>query len=171
MPMANGYPNQHLGKNMEKFCIVRRRKQSPLDAFPPPLPVWEEAFESREEVFIPGQTITAKEASVVSLSLTQGQSQAIRNGGILPLLGTETAKSLNLNLQKNPDGTVVFNFYIDPDHNLMMLKPDQVCRMMQISRHSLSRMVKQKKIKSHKIGRLRRFCLKDIVEALSLSLA
>jgi excisionase family DNA binding protein len=52
----------------------------------------------------------------------------------------------------------------------MMLKPDQVCRMMQISRNSLNRMVKEKKIKSHKIGRLRRFSLKEIIEAMSLSL-
>ncbi|MBI5604648.1 MAG: helix-turn-helix domain-containing protein [Deltaproteobacteria bacterium] len=61
----------------------------------------------------------------------------------------------------------MFNFHLDPDHNLMMLKPLQVCRMMQISQSLLTRLVQKDKIKSYKIGRLRRFCLKDIIEALS----
>jgi excisionase family DNA binding protein len=155
---------------MEKFCIVRRRKMGQPEPFPLPLPSWEEMPPSRQEDLLPWQTRKAPDPSVLSLGLTSGQSQAILNGGILSRLGTERSQSLNLELQKNPDGTVVFNFYIDPDHNLMMLKPGQVCRMMQISRNSLNRMVKEKKIKSHKIGRLRRFSLKEIIEAMSLSL-
>jgi excisionase family DNA binding protein len=48
----------------------------------------------------------------------------------------------------------------------MMLNPVQVCRMMQISRSLLNRMILEKKIKSYKIGRLRRFFLNDILENL-----
>ena len=155
---------------MEKFCIVRRRKLGQPEPFPLPLPSWEEVPPSRQEGLLPWQNRKAPDPSIVSLSLNSVQSQAIYNGGILSRLGTERSQSLNLELQKNPDGAVVFNFHIDPDPNLMMLKPEQVCRMMQISRNSLNRMVKEKKIKSHKIGRLRRFSLKEIIEALSLSL-
>jgi excisionase family DNA binding protein len=155
---------------MEKFCIVRRRKLGQTEPFPLPLPSLEEAMPSRQEGLISWQNRKAPDPSVVSLGLTSVQSQAILSGGILPRLGMERAQSLNLELKKNPDGTVVFNFYIDPDQNLMMFKPEQVCRMMQISRNSLNRMVREKKIKSHKIGRLRRFSLKEIIEAMNLSL-
>jgi excisionase family DNA binding protein len=156
---------------MEKFCIVKRRKQGLPDSFPPPLPIWEKDLDVWENGFTPAQTINAKEESILSVSLTPGQSRAIRCGGILPLLGSETTKSLSLELQQQENGSVVFNFHIDPDHDLMMLKSDQVCRKMQIGRHLLNRLVKEKKIRSYKIGRLRRFCLKDIHEALGQSLA
>jgi excisionase family DNA binding protein len=167
----NGHPAQRINIKMEKFCIVKRRKQGFPNPFPLPLLNWEDDLGFGDNAFKPLETLNSREGSVLSLSLTQGQSQAIRYGGILPLLGTETDKTLNLKLDQQQDGSVVFNFHIDPDHNLMMLKPDQVCRMMQISRHLLNRLVKENKINSHKIGRLRRFCLKDIVEALRQSLA
>lgn len=156
---------------MEKFCIVKRRKQGLPNPFPLPLPNWEGDLGFGDNELTTAERLPSREEPVISLSLTQGQSRSIRSGGILSLLGTETTKTLNLNLNQQPDGAVIFNFHIDPDHNLMMLKPDQVCRMMQISRNLLNRLVKESKIKSHKIGRLRRFCLKDIVEALSQSLA
>lgn len=140
-----------------------------------PLPVprleWKDVLAARQQASVPPPTGSPGGETVLSLSLTPGQSQAIRHGGILPLLGKETNRSLSLELQQQENGAVVFNFHIDPDRHLMMFKPDQVCRMMQISRHLLNRLVKEEKIKSHKVGRLRRFCLKDIIEALNQSLA
>lgn len=156
---------------MEKFCIVKRRKQGLQDPFPSPLPIREEEPGSRHNKSSPSQEMNSREEPVLSLNLTPWQSQTIRSGGILPLLGTETSKTLNVNLHQGEDGSIVFNFHLDLDHNLMMLKPLQVCRMMQISRSLLNRMVQKDKIKSYKIGRLRRFCLKDIIETLSQGLA
>jgi excisionase family DNA binding protein len=158
-------------RTMEKFCIVKRRREGAPDSLPLPRFDWKEALAARQQTPTPQERDPLGSEGVLSLSLTPGQSRAIRDGGILPLLATDTGRSLSLELQQRENGAVVFNFHIDPDHNLMMFKPDQVCRMMQISRHLLNRLVKENKIKSHKVGRLRRFCLKDIIEALNRTLA
>jgi excisionase family DNA binding protein len=147
---------------MEKFCIIKRRKQSFQDPFPSILPIQLEESDFLES--------PARKDSDVSFSLTPWQSEAIRSGGILPLLEDEIPKNMNLTLCKEENGSVIFNFHLDLDYNLMMLKPHQVCQMMQISRASLNRMVHENKIKSYKIGRLRRFSHKDVLETLNQSL-
>jgi excisionase family DNA binding protein len=155
---------------MEKFCIVKRRRQPIQDPFPASLPIPEEEIGFPHQHFTPLQEIYSLKEPVLSLSLTPGQSRAIRSGGILPILGKETPNSLILNLHQEENGSIIFNFHLDLDHNVEMFKPRQVCRMMQISRNLLNRMVQENKIKSHKIGRLRRFNLKDILEASSQDL-
>jgi excisionase family DNA binding protein len=151
---------------MEKFCIVKRRKQGLQDSFPTPLPISEEEFGPWNDDFGPPPEIISNKEPVLSFSLTPAQSRALRSGGILPLLGTDKPKFLNLNLHQEEDGSIVFHFHLDQDHDLTMLKSVQVCQMMQISRNLLNRMVQGGKIKSYKIGRLRRFCIKDIHESL-----
>lgn len=155
---------------MEKFCIVKRRKQGLQDPFPSPLPIVEEEPDSPQDKSSPSPEIDSREEPVLSINLTPWQSRTIRSAGILPLLGKETPKNLNLSLHQAEDGSVIFNFHLDQDHNLVLLKPLQVCQMMQISRSLLNRMVQKEMIKSYKIGRLRRFCLKDIMETLSRGL-
>jgi excisionase family DNA binding protein len=150
---------------MEKFCIVKRRKQGIQGPFLFPLPIPEEEPGSRNNGFNPESKFHPWKKQSFSLELTPNQSRTIRSGEI-NLLGAETTKSLNLDLHQEEDGSIIFNFHLDLDHNLMMLKPGQVCRMLQISRHLLNRMVKENKIKSYKFGRLRRFSLTDISEAL-----
>ena len=154
---------------MEKFCIVKRRRQEIQGSFSFPLPVREEEHSPRFNELNLSPKINSREEPSLSLELAPKQCRIIRSGQI-HLQGTEAAKSMELNLHQEEDGSIVFNFHLDLDHNLMMLKPDQVCRMMQISRHLLGRLVKEDKIKSYKLGRLRRFSLNDIVEALGSSL-
>ncbi len=67
------------------------------------------------------------------------------------------------------DGRVVFNFRLKTDETLKMLTVSQVGQMLQISRSFLIRLVKAKKIKSYKFGRLRRFLLTDVIDYLSFS--
>jgi excisionase family DNA binding protein len=150
---------------MEKFCIVKRRKQGIQDSFPFLLPNREIEPSSGNNEFKSSLTINSRKEPALSLDLPPRKSRNIRSGEI-QLLGAETTKSLNLELHQEEDGSIVFNFHLDLDHNLMLLKPDQVCRMMQISRHLLTRLVKEEKIKSFKFGRLRRFSLNDVIEAL-----
>ncbi len=154
---------------MEKFCIVKRRKQESQGFFPFPLPLSEEEPYSRNNEFNLSKKTISRDGPSFSLGFAPGQVRTIRSGEI-HLLGADTTKSLNLDLHQAEDGSIVFNFHLDLDHNLMMLKPDQVCRMMQISRHLLDRLVKENKIKSYKFGRLRRFSLNDISEALGRAL-
>ncbi len=133
--------------------------------FPCPCPSGRKNTSPRYNELNLSPKINSREEPSLSLELAPKQSRTIRSGEI-HLQGMETTKSMDLNLHQEEDGSIVFNFHLDLDHNLMMLKPDQVCRMMQISRHLLDRLVKEDKIKSYKLGRLRRFFLNDIVEAL-----
>jgi len=48
-----------------------------------------------------------------------------------------------------------------------MIAPNQVCQMLQVSRSFLQKLVHENKIKSYKLGRMRRFLLEDILEYLS----
>jgi excisionase family DNA binding protein len=152
--------------NLEKFCIVKRRKQGLEDPFPSLLPIREEKPDFWQNTPSPTQEINSKEEPVLSLNLTPMQGRAIRSGGILPILDTETPKTFNIDLHHEEDGSIIFNFHL---HDFMMLNPLQVCQMMQISRSLLNRMILEKRIKSYKIGRLRRFFLNDIIENLSES--
>jgi excisionase family DNA binding protein len=152
--------------NLEKFCIVKRRKQGLEDPFPSLLPIREEKPDSWQNTPSPTKEIDSKEEPALSLNLTPMQGRAIRSGGILPILDTETPKTFNIDLHHEEDGSIIFNFYL---HNFMMLNPLQVCQMMQISRSLLNRMILENRIKSYKIGRLRRFFLNDIIENLSES--
>jgi excisionase family DNA binding protein len=67
------------------------------------------------------------------------------------------------------DGRIVFNFRLKTDDTLKMLTGNQVGQMLQVSRSFLIRLVKAKKIKSYKFGRLRRFLLSDVIDYLSFS--
>jgi excisionase family DNA binding protein len=66
-------------------------------------------------------------------------------------------------------GRIVFNFRLKTDETLKMLTGRQVGQMLQISKCFLFRLVKAKKIKSYKFGRLRRFLLSDVIDYLSFS--
>ncbi|MCE5212327.1 MAG: helix-turn-helix domain-containing protein, partial [Deltaproteobacteria bacterium] len=48
-----------------------------------------------------------------------------------------------------------------------MLAPNQVCQMLQVSRSFLQKIIHENRIKSYKLGRMRRFLLEDILEYLS----
>jgi excisionase family DNA binding protein len=48
-----------------------------------------------------------------------------------------------------------------------MLAPNQVCQMLQVSRSFLQKIIHENKVKSYKLGRMRRFLLEDILEYLS----
>ena len=50
-----------------------------------------------------------------------------------------------------------------------MLTSQHVCQMLQISKSLLMNLVKAGKIRSYKIGKLRRFLLEDILDYLSKS--
>lgn len=152
---------------MEKFCIVKRRKQTLQYPFPSLLPVEEEEPGLQENNITPLPEPPPSKKPVLSFGLTPWQSKTLRSGGILPFLGKDNPKNLNLTMHQEENGTVVFNFHLDLDRDFEMFKPNQVCQMMQISRTLLNRMVHENKIKSYKIGRLRRFNLKDIFEALN----
>lgn len=149
--------------NLEKFCIVKRRKKGLDHPFPSFLSF---PTEPADPPPAPAQSVQPEvnaEEEVLAIPLTAAQSRVLRSGGILSVFNGQTPQSFQVDLERREEGSVIFHFHLQ---NHVMLNPLQVCRMMQISRSFLNRMVLEKKIKSYKIGRLRRFFLNDILENL-----
>lgn len=51
-----------------------------------------------------------------------------------------------------------------------MLNTKSVCEMLQISRSHVAKLIREKHIKSYKIGRSRRFSLEDVLEFVNKSI-
>ena len=123
---------------MEKICIVKRRR-SDLGAMTVP------------HAEVPEQTCP----KAVTIELTSQQSESIRsNSRFQQLFGGSGAP-------------IFLNVHLDATLPSRMLKTDDVCEILQVSKHTVIRLVKAETIRSHKIGRLRRFCPEDVMEYLS----
>ena len=84
------------------------------------------------------------------------------------LLGGEVDGS-SVGVQRSEEGEIIFNFYFKQVYLSRMLTTSDVCTMLQVSRAFLARLVSAGKMKSYKIGRLRRFSLEDILGHLGES--
>jgi excisionase family DNA binding protein len=105
----------------------------------------------------------------MSIKLTPGQYKLIESSQYVRYFLNGEAKDVSLDVQKHQDGQIVFNFQFNKADTIRMLKAAHVCQMLQISKTLLIKLVKAQKIKSYKIGRLRRFLLEDIISYLSKS--
>jgi excisionase family DNA binding protein len=94
------------------------------------------------------------EAQNLTIALTPGQADIIRN---------------NSHFQRicghDPD-QIFFTFHFGNSLPSRMIKPRDVCDMLQVSPSTLSKLIKQGRLKSYRIGRLRRFAVEDVVEYL-----
>jgi excisionase family DNA binding protein len=125
---------------MEKFCIVKRRRGG-LEAM------------ALHRVDVHEQTCP----QAVTIELTSQQSEVIRSNGRFQQLYGGSAAPIFLNVHLHLDATL-------PSR---MLKTENICEILQVSKHTVMRLVKAETIRSHKIGRLRRFCPEDVLEYLS----
>lgn len=142
---------------MDKICIVRRRQQNNYIE-----PLWGK-----------GLPVTLEEPPeekdpMLTMPMIPGESQ------FLPLSNPEkgTLKIISgiaIDQPTMEDGRVTFNFRLRTDETLKMLKPEQVCQMLQISKTFLVKLVRLGRIRSYKFGRLRRFLLSDIIDYLTAS--
>ncbi len=71
--------------------------------------------------------------------------------------------ALKCQWNKQIDGKTAFNFHFKPVYTTRMLNTRMLLVMLQISKSMLYRLVKEKAIKSYKVGKLRRFLLEDVV--------
>ncbi len=137
---------------MEKICIVKRRKMTcdgdthtPLPRTPLPRPALREP--------------SAAPARVVSIELTPEQARAVRsNGNFQQRYGADT-------------GHIVFNVHLDDAPGPRMVTPKMLRAMLQVSAHTISKLIKTGALRSYKIGRLRRFSYEDVIDYLGRSLA
>lgn len=105
----------------------------------------------------------------ISINLTPEQYDLVKSSQYVKYFLNGEASGVSLDMQKHRNGQIIFNFQFRKVDTVKMLKSEHVCRMLQISNSTLIKLVKLKKMRSYKIGRLRRFLLQDILDYLSRS--
>ncbi|MEN6317385.1 MAG: helix-turn-helix domain-containing protein [Syntrophaceae bacterium] len=164
---------------MEKISIVKRRKNEPLE-----YDIDSHELSDRELMVIPtgvfdqspsnviNESLTLDESNgdiheTISINLTPDQYNLVQSSQYIKYFLDGESTGVSLDMQKPTEGQIIFNFQFKRVETVKTLKSNHVCQMLQISIKSLMKLVKAKKIKSYKIGRLRRFLLQDILDYLS----
>lgn len=167
---------------MEKFCIVKRRRPVTLsrddeetdygvdlsrgvDPFSP-LPVpWIGAQGSRGT---PGTGSRASAADqTVRILLTPDQCKVMSSGEGAARPFGRILDAASVDVDRDGDGRIVLNLHLKYAHGTSMLTVQAACEMLHVSKSFISRLVKEGRIKSYKIGRLRRFLIEDVLDYLS----
>ena len=152
---------------MEKFCIAKRRtKYLPLELHRSER---QSVAEPVEDVFlraVPEEYVSKVTERAVSMELTHEQEMMFRAG--IDLSPGKTCM-VYLETKRPENGRVVFNFSLAPLYGGKMLCSTEVCKMLEIGKSFLRKMVRTGQIQSYKIGRLRRFLLEDVLHYLSSS--
>ena len=166
---------------MEKFLIVRRRKKEspPINAQTltenPPLCETDKSVEmfshdastvlrNREDAI----DISDEFQTNLSLSfaLTPEQTEFVRSRAEFESLRVNPLGDIKLDVEQVDGGRFVFHFHVENNSEIRMLKADEVCQMLEVSKSFLMKLVRQKQIRSYKMSRLRRFSPEDIREYL-----
>lgn len=106
-------------------------------------------------------------SSVISIIMTKEQSDLLQQSEYIKELLSGAKSDPALDIKITPDGRLSLNYRFSDSLLLRMLAPNQVCQMLQVSRSFLQKLVHENRIKSYKLGRMRRFLLEDILEYLS----
>ena len=106
-------------------------------------------------------------SSVISIIMTKEQSALLQQSEYIKELLSGTKNDPSFDIKLNADGQLAINFRFNDSLLIRMLAPNQVCQMLQVSRSFLQKLIHENKIKSYKLGRMRRFLLEDILEYLS----
>jgi excisionase family DNA binding protein len=113
------------------------------------------------------EEFTNKADSVISITMTKEQSDLLKQSEYIQELLSGEKSDPSMDIKLHPDGRISLNYHFNDSMVLRMLSPNQVCQMLQISRSFLQKIINEKKLKSYKLGRMRRFLLEDILEYLS----
>jgi len=111
--------------------------------------------------------VAGDEEQIFSIQLNPQQSQVVQSMNCIKDLLTGKHHGVKMSMEQTYDGNTAFNFHFKPVYTTRMLNSNDVATMLQISRSMLYRLVRDKEIKSYKIGKLRRFLLEDVVAYLS----
>ncbi|GAX62000.1 hypothetical protein SCALIN_C28_0202 [Candidatus Scalindua japonica] len=106
------------------------------------------------------------EGDKLSLDLTPEQSALIQSNEYIESVTDGETKNIVLNMKKL-GGHTFLNFHFGEVDNMKLLKTKEACSMLHVSASFLLKLVREKKIKSYKLGRLRRFSFHDILNYLT----
>jgi len=166
---------------MEKICIVKRRKkythewknQQDIATDTAILPNHDLSLISLPAIPQTKDCETRYEYSkednneVITFPLTPEQSNLFQSSMFMQNISDGIPSNAALNVEQHGDGRMSLNFYFEKEHVLKLLKPTHVCQMLQVSKSYLRKLVKTRRIRSYKMGRLRRFSLDDVLEYLT----
>lgn len=178
---------------MEKLCIVKRRIRTvqededpiavsviPEQAIVGRPDVRELAEASRTELsngfndndgdHLIFKEVAGDEEQIFSIELTQKQSQVVQSMHCIKDLLSGKHHGVKMSMEQTIDGKTAFNFHFKPVYTTRLLNTQDVTLMLQISKSMLYRLIKEKEIKSYKVGQMRRFLLEDVVQFLSNSM-
>lgn len=113
--------------------------------------------------------VSAPDDQKLSIRLTSTQAEVVKSHAYFKFLLGDEIDGSSVGVQRSEDGEIVFNFYFKQVYMMKMLTGSDVCDMLQVSRTFLAKLVRGGKLRSHKIGRLRRFSLEDVLAHLSES--
>jgi excisionase family DNA binding protein len=174
------------GKGMEKISIVRRRRNGAFEPRAQQQPeIRSQLLYRRELIEIPSSVLNesrcAREESrsleeseknineAISINLTPEQYDLVKSNRYVKYFLNGDSTGVSLDMQRHTEGQIIFNFQFKKVDIVRMLKATHVCQMLQISNSLLMNLVKSRKIRSYKVGRLRRFLLQDVLDYLSRS--
>ena len=151
---------------MEKICIVKRRssisnRSKQNRTF---MPVNNSEVYGGADYEL--ENIADDESDNLSLNLTPEQSELMRSNEHLNSFADYDTKSIVLNMKK-VGGQTSLNFHFGDADSMKLLTTKEACRMLQISASFLMKLVREKKLKSYKLGRLRRFSFQDVLNYLT----
>jgi len=129
-----------------------------------------ESFNIQDGDHLIFKEVAGEEEQIFSIQLSPQQSQIVQSMNCIKDLLSGKHHGVKMSMEQTADGSTAFNFHFKPVYTTRMLNPNDVSTMLQISKSMLYRLVKEKEIKSYKIGKLRRFLLEDVVDYLSGSL-
>ncbi|MBN1471348.1 MAG: helix-turn-helix domain-containing protein [Syntrophaceae bacterium] len=156
--------------NIEKnVAFAEKKKPETIQTITPEVTV--SNAETKNNIEIPDKKIVEEfidnSSSVISITMTREQSELLQQSEYIKelLSGRKSDPALDINI--TPDGRLSLNYRFNDSLLIRMLAPNQVCQMLQVSRSFLQKLIHENKVKSYKLGRMRRFLLEDILEYLS----
>jgi excisionase family DNA binding protein len=172
---------------MEKISIVRRRRNGIFEHRGQHQPeIGSQMLYGQELIEIPSRVLNESPKcesgesqgleepdtdinEAISVNLTPDQYDLVKSNRYVKYFLNGDSTGVSLDIQKQTEGQIIFNFQFKKVDIVRMLKAKHVCQMLQISNSLLMNLVRSKKIRSFKVGRLRRFLLQDVLDYLSRS--
>jgi excisionase family DNA binding protein len=155
--------------NIESNIVFPAKKISEIIETIPE--VIQRRIEIEKTIETPGKKIVEEfvdnSSSVISIIMTKEQSELLQQSEYIKELLSGNKSDPAMDIKITPDGRLSLNYRFNDSLLIRMLAPNQVCQMLQVSRSFLQKLIHENKIKSYKLGRMRRFLLEDILEYLS----
>ncbi len=114
--------------------------------------------------------VAGEEEQIFSIELTPQQTKVVQSMNCIKDLLSGKHHGVKMSIAETQDGKTAFNFHFKPVYTTRMLNAQDVAVMLQISKSMLYKLVKDKELKSYKVGKLRRFLLEDVIGYLSRSI-